>query len=81
MADEEMMEQVRDRTTLVLAYVAKRMKHSHSKWARGVIQKLENRLGIHGIYLMTFVVLGHSLSDNQMASASPVYSWLFFLYA
>ena len=54
MADEEMTEQVRDRTTLVLAYVAKKMKQS--QWARGVIQKLENRLGIHGIYLMTFVV-------------------------
>ena len=47
-----MTEQVRDRATLVLASVAKRVKRSHSKWATSVIQRLENRLGIHGIYAL-----------------------------
>ena len=48
-----MTEQVGDRATLVLASVAKRVKRSHSKWATSVIQRLENRLGIHGIYAVT----------------------------
>ena len=53
LTDTEMTEQVGDRATLVLASVAKRVKRSHSKWATSVIQRLENRLGIHGIYAVT----------------------------
>ena len=52
-----MTEQVRDRATLVLASVAKRVKRSHTKWATSVIQRLENRLGIHGIYALTCYIL------------------------
>ena len=61
LTDEEMTEQVKDRTTLVLATVAKKVKHSHSKWANSVVQKLENRLGVHGIYSHTLFL--YSITD------------------
>ena len=64
LTDKEMTEQVNDRATLVLASVAKKVKHSHSKWASSVIQRLENRLGVHGIYSHTLFL--HSITDKYI---------------
>ena len=49
-SDEEVTQQVNDRATLVLASVAKKVQHSRSEWASGVVQRLEQRIGVHGMY-------------------------------
>jgi len=48
--DGEVRQQVNDRATLVLAYVAKQVKSSRPAWSSRVIQRLEERLGVHGKY-------------------------------
>ena len=48
--DAELKQQVNDRATLVLASVAKKVRKTHPRWANDVVQRLETRLGIHGIF-------------------------------
>ena len=49
-SDEEVTQQVNDRATLVLASVAKKVQHSRSEWASSIVQRLEQRIGVHGVY-------------------------------
>ena len=53
-ADDELRQQVNDRATLVLASVAKKVRKTHPRWANDVVQRLETRLGIHGIFEFCF---------------------------
>ena len=45
-----MTQQVNDRVTLVLASVAKKVQHSRPEWATNVVRRLEQRIGVHGVY-------------------------------
>ncbi|KAI0234744.1 hypothetical protein LSAT2_014923 [Lamellibrachia satsuma] len=49
-SDDEVTQQLNDRATLVLASVAKQVINSRPAWASSVVQRLEQRLGVHDPY-------------------------------
>ena len=67
------MEQVSDRTTLVLASVVYKVKYFHSIWASSVIQRLENHLGIHSFNSRIFFVLDLCINCHDTDIVIEVY--------